>query len=280
MRFDAGPVLQFSSQYIQLLKMADGAFVVAIPFVAGVRPRSPLFDGVQSVWNFLKRKLGDNAPPLPDLETNEQKWTVTIPGKPPYWYTVRTGIPREDWLSVRAEKHYGDMLLWPLIFEATREEERKAGAVKFVNQNKMWAGRKVFVPDISGIRPTSARWRARAGGTGSGWGGAITVLTQARRPNLPTPNATSASSIWRRGDSLKVYCSDTSLGVCRRYIEVIVSSRISLRAMSQHLVAAGPEHPNNSVAAASAPGFGVRPAGSTWPYELSIACGLGSSREA
>jgi hypothetical protein len=161
---EGGHVLQYSSQYMQLLKLMDGAFVVAIPFVAGVRPKSQLFDAVQSVWEYFKRKLGDDSPPLPDLETNETKWTVTIPGKPPYWYTVRQGIPREDWLSVRAEKHYGDMLLWPLILEATQAEERKTGAVSFVNQNKLWVGQKIFVPDIAAISPekkAAARTRGR-----------------------------------------------------------------------------------------------------------------------
>lgn len=160
------PVLQFSSQYIQLLKMADGAFVIAIPFVAGVRPRSPLFEGIQSVWTYLQGKLGDKAPPLPDLGTNPMDWKVTILGKPPYWYTVRQGIPRDDWLSVRAEKAYGDQLLWPLIFEATQAEERKAGTIKFVNQNKMWPGQRVFVPDISSI---TAERRAAARARGRDW---------------------------------------------------------------------------------------------------------------
>jgi nucleoid-associated protein YgaU len=165
-RPEGGPILQFSSQYIQLLKLLDGAFVVTVPFVAGVRPRSPLFNGIQSVWDYLKGKLGDDVPPLPDLETNDSQWTVTIPGKPPYWYTVRQGIPREDWLSVRAERHYGDMLLWPLIFEATRTEERKLGTVRFVNQNKLWAGQKIFVPDISGFTPEQ---RAAARARGRDW---------------------------------------------------------------------------------------------------------------
>lgn len=165
-RPEGGHVLQFSSQYIQLLKLADGAFVVAIPFVAGVRPRSALFNGIQSVWEYLKRKLGDEAPELPDLETNPSEWTVTVPGRPPYWYTVRRGIPPEDWLSVRAERHYGDFLLWPLIFEATQAEERKKGAVKFVNQNKLREGQKIFVPDISAI---SAEKRAAARARGRDW---------------------------------------------------------------------------------------------------------------
>ncbi len=164
--FDHGPVLQYSSQYMTALKMLDGAFVVAVPFVVGVRPNGVVFDIAQSVWNYLRRKLGDEAPPLPDLVTNPPNFTVSGPEIPPYWYTVHKGIPKEDWLSSRAGKHYGDMLLWPLIFEATQAEERKIGPVKFVNQNKMWEGQRVFVPDISGI---SADRRATAKERGRDW---------------------------------------------------------------------------------------------------------------
>ena len=161
---DNGPVLHYSSQWLTALKMLDETFVVALPFVAGVRPNGAAFDIASSVWNFIKDKLnGDPPADLPDLTTNPNEWTRTIIGKPPYWYTVRQGIPKDDWISSRAGKEYGDVLLWPLIYEATREEERKAGQVKFVNQNKMWPGQKVFVPDISGI-PAEKKAAARKRG--------------------------------------------------------------------------------------------------------------------
>lgn len=164
---DSGPVMHYSSQYLTALKMLDGTFVVALPFVAGVRPNGAVFDMATSLWKYLTNIFGSDVPPeLPDLVTNPSEYIVTIPGKPPYWYTVRQGVPKDDWISTRAGKAYGDMLLWPLIFEATREEERKLGPVKFVNQNKMWAGQQVFVPDISGI---SAEKKAAARKRGLDW---------------------------------------------------------------------------------------------------------------
>ncbi len=101
-----------------------------------------------------------------DLETNPSENTKTIlqPLKPPYWYTVKAGLPKEDWPSSRAGADYGDVLLWPLIFEATREQERQSGGVKWANQNKLHTGQRIFVPDISGYpqaKISAARTRGK-----------------------------------------------------------------------------------------------------------------------
>lgn len=149
---DSGPILHYSSQELTLLKIVDDKFVFGLPFVLGIRPNGAAFDMATSLWNYLSNIFGNELPDdLPDLTTNPGEWTRTIIGKPPYWYTVRPGVPKEDWISSRAGKEYGDTLLWPLIYEATRLEEIKTGSIKFVNQNKMWEGQRVFVPDISGM---------------------------------------------------------------------------------------------------------------------------------
>ncbi len=151
---DTGPVLHNSSQELTLLKIIDDKFVFGLPFVLGIRPNGAAFDIGRSLWDYLSNLFGNDMPDdLPDLTTNPNEWTRTIIGKPPYWYTVRQGVPKEDWISSRAGKEYGDPLLWPLIYEATRLEEIKTGSIKFVNQNKMWAGQRVFVPEISGLPP-------------------------------------------------------------------------------------------------------------------------------
>ncbi len=168
--------LLFQSKKIKFLEAANDVFHIGIPVAMGIgwgKGKSidtAAAEIVTSFWKYAASKLGLSAPPpppeLPDLTTNPNEWTTTILGKPPYWYTVRQGIPKEDWISSRAGKEYGDTLLWPLIFEATREEESKNGGIKFVNQNKMWPGQRVFVPDISSI---SAEKKAAARKRGMDW---------------------------------------------------------------------------------------------------------------
>lgn len=55
-------------------------------------------------------------------------------------------VERRDWLSSIAEKWYGDMLLWPILFDYNRD-----GA--FTNPNKIVVGQTIKIPDIAAKTP-------------------------------------------------------------------------------------------------------------------------------
>lgn len=152
--------LLFESQKIRLLEMVGNTWEVAIPVAMGLRfgkgasLDEVAYDVARSLWRYFFKTLGDDAPePPPELEFGkipDYTKTILVPQKPPYWYTVEPGTPEKDWPSSRAGSAYGEVLLWPLVFEATREEERKNGGIKWRDQNKIFAGQRIFVPDISG----------------------------------------------------------------------------------------------------------------------------------
>ena len=151
-----------------LLSVANlGVYRFGFPYVFGLRPNGGLGAFIAGLLSFFDREHPDE--PLPDLTFNpppEYKKVILVPRKPPYWYTVREGVPQEDWPSARAGKEYGDVLLWPIILEATQAEQRKLGKVTWLDQNKILPGQRIFVPDISGL---SQQKKAAARKRGADW---------------------------------------------------------------------------------------------------------------
>ena len=144
-----------------------GVYRFGFPYVFGLRPNGGLGAFIAGLLSFFDREHPDE--PLPDLTFNpppEYKKVILVPRKPPYWYTVREGVPQEDWPSARAGKEYGDVLLWPIILEATQAEQRKLGKVTWLDQNKILPGQRIFVPDISGL---SQQKKAAARKRGADW---------------------------------------------------------------------------------------------------------------
>lgn len=169
---DGNPVIQYASEHLRVLEMVDGALQLGVPLAMGIRfgvgPFVTQLDKIVAAFkDFISRREGDNAPDLPDLGTNPTEVTKEIfaPEKPPFWYTVSAGIPERDWPSSRAGRHYQDVLLWPLILEATQLEEKKTtGKIQWRDQNKLFPGQQIFVPDISGLsrqKITAARIRGK-----------------------------------------------------------------------------------------------------------------------
>jgi hypothetical protein len=54
-------------------------------------------------------------------------------------HTVGAKIERKDWLSVLADKHYGNQLFWPLIWHRNK-------SATFKSPNKMTPGQKIVIP--------------------------------------------------------------------------------------------------------------------------------------
>jgi hypothetical protein len=79
------------------------------------------------------------------------------PTRPPemaplmYTHTVAgPKIEKHDWLSSIAGKWYGDVLLWPILFDFNRGPD-------FTNQNKMYVGQRVKVPFITDKTPAEIK---------------------------------------------------------------------------------------------------------------------------
>ncbi len=150
----ASPVVEWFSTSVgdKLRLLFEGrTFFIGVPIVVGVRPREGVFGLIAKLidW-FADEHPQDALPELTFTPPPEYTKTILVPQKPPYWYVVREGAPKEDWPSSRAGKAYGDTLLWPLILEGTQAEQKKAGKVTWFDQNKIVAGQRIFVPDISG----------------------------------------------------------------------------------------------------------------------------------
>jgi hypothetical protein len=65
-------------------------------------------------------------------------------------HTVGSQIREQDWLSNIAKKWYGDMLLWPVLFDFNQ-------SAVFSNPNHMKPGQAIMVPSISDLTPDQRR---------------------------------------------------------------------------------------------------------------------------
>jgi hypothetical protein len=130
-----------------------GAIVVRASMILGFNPSAT----PASVSEALRKHAG----------TNDHASLYPEPTRPPemeslmYTHTV-TGpkIQEQDWLSNIAKRWYGDVLLWPILFDYNRGPD-------FQDPNKMYIGQRVKVPfildktpgDIAFYRNRGRTWR-------------------------------------------------------------------------------------------------------------------------
>jgi hypothetical protein len=103
----------------------------------------------------LNRTLGSKSPGGPES-------LYPPPTRPPetvsvmYTHTVEgPSVKQSDWLSSIAKKWYGDMLLWPIIFDFNR-------TAQFSNPNVIVVGQRIKVPFINNMTPAQlADYRKR-----------------------------------------------------------------------------------------------------------------------
>jgi hypothetical protein len=151
LRTDPGtPVGEFTSRIMQVLHFADGKFTFAIPVGIGIKwTRDGLNQSfnqaapsiMQTALDFFEQKYKDKAPPRPeDL--------YPAPVRPPETVSVMgvhtiegPGIQKKDWLSSIAGKYYGDVLLWPVLWDFNKGPD-------FTNPNKMYVGQRIKIPFI------------------------------------------------------------------------------------------------------------------------------------
>lgn len=59
-------------------------------------------------------------------------------------------IQKKDWLSSIAGNWYGDLLLWPILFDFNKDPD-------FTNPNKMYVGQRVKIPFINELTPAQIK---------------------------------------------------------------------------------------------------------------------------
>lgn len=112
----SNPPIEYSSNYLRVLHMADGSFKFALPVAMGVKwaGASSLDDAaldvIKSVWRYLKAKLKDKdiPPPVPSTQPVATSPAPAVPatpddGGPGVGVTPvvpeASGAPRIDWLT-------------------------------------------------------------------------------------------------------------------------------------------------------------------------------------
>ena len=134
-----------------MLHLASDKFAFAVPVAVGIKwtkggeyqnadETAPSV--IDSATQYFERKYGKNGPPGPEAlypPPVRPPETVSVMGV----HTVEgPSIKYEDWLSNIAKKWYGDMLLWPVLFDFNRGPD-------FSNPNKMYVGQRVKIPFIN-----------------------------------------------------------------------------------------------------------------------------------
>ena len=151
LRTDIGTLPQeFTSQFIKVLHFAEDKFAFALPLAIGIKwikgganqnadQAAPSV--IDSATQFFERKYGAGGFPSPESlypPPVQQPYPESVMGV----HTVEgPGIKYEDWLSNIAKKWYGDMLLWPILFDYNKGPD-------FMNPNKMYVGQRVKIPFI------------------------------------------------------------------------------------------------------------------------------------
>jgi hypothetical protein len=156
---------EFSSTYLKMLTTADGVATFGLPVAIGMKwvkdvKAGASFDDAapaiaKSVTDYLNRTLGSKSPGGPES-------LYPPPTRPPetvsvmYTHTVEgPSVKQSDWLSSIAKKWYGDMLLWPIIFDFNR-------TAQFSNPNVIVVGQRIKVPFINNMTPAQlADYRKR-----------------------------------------------------------------------------------------------------------------------
>lgn len=155
---------EFTSTFIQIVHLADDTVTLALPVAMGIKwmrggPDQSFDQAADSITKaaieFFENRLRDKAPPRPE---DLYSAPVRPPEMPSLMFTHTVEGPRiqeKDWLSNIAKKWYGDVLLWPVLFDFNKGPD-------FTNPNKMYVGQRVKVPFITDKTPAEiAEYRRR-----------------------------------------------------------------------------------------------------------------------
>lgn len=72
-------------------------------------------------------------------------------------------VQGDDWLSKLAEKNYGDVLAWPIIWEATNAKSAEDESFAFIDDpNIIEVGQKLWIPDAAGAEQLMAERESNA----------------------------------------------------------------------------------------------------------------------
>lgn len=72
-------------------------------------------------------------------------------------------VQADDWLSKLAEKNYGDVLAWPIIWEATNAKSAEDDSFTFIeNPNIIEVGQKLWIPDADAATEMMAARESKA----------------------------------------------------------------------------------------------------------------------
>jgi hypothetical protein len=95
---------------------------------------------------YVMERRGDSTFKVVTTSPHAAKEEVSIIGT----HTVGNTIREQDWLSNISKKWYGELLLWPIIFDFNKSAE-------FSNQNKMKPGQVLRIPSIAGMSDEDKR---------------------------------------------------------------------------------------------------------------------------
>lgn len=109
--------------------------VKGVEMVVGFNPQVGADKVIQNYEQFVAKSQPPAAaqPPAQYVPPRPLKYTHQVLGPV---------VQKHDWLSSIAQKWYGDMLLWPVLFDHNRD-------ANFTNPNKIKVGQMIQVPDIS-----------------------------------------------------------------------------------------------------------------------------------
>ena len=126
-----------------------GAVVVRVGMTLAFNPEVPPATIDKAFQNFVAGRPPAIVQPTPVVPPTQPGTLMAV-------HTVKgPKIQYEDWLSNIAKKYYGDMLLWPILFDFNKGPD-------FSNPNKMYIGQRVKVPFIDKITPVErAAYRKR-----------------------------------------------------------------------------------------------------------------------
>lgn len=123
-----------------------GAVAVKVAMEIGFNPSVPSESIAKAFREHVANEESLYPPPTQPPEMVSLMGTHTVEGP---------RIEKRDWLSSIAGEYYGDVLLWPILFDFNKGPD-------FTNQNKMYVGQRVKVPFIDDKTPEEiAEYRKR-----------------------------------------------------------------------------------------------------------------------
>ncbi len=111
--------------------------VKGVEMILGFNPKVGGEKVEEKFRDFVANRQPDPAAPVQPVQQLPLKHVHSVTGP---------RVERHDWLSSIAQKWYGDMLLWPILFDYNRD-------TAFTNPNKIVVGQTIKIPDISAKTP-------------------------------------------------------------------------------------------------------------------------------